>query len=846
VILDEKNGTLAEHALRLTIPATRLPEFTASIFPAQDPEPTEPLQLPIDLLLDNGLGGFSRDGREYIIHLKPGQHTPLPWVNVIANPQFGFLVSEAGSGSSWAGNSGENRLTPWRNDPLTDMPGEAIYLRDEETGLVWSPTPMPAGTDTTHVIHHGAGYSIFESQSHGLNQNLRLFAAPDAPLKIAHFRLQNLWERPRRITVSYYAEWVLGTTRDSYQAHIIPEFDADKHALLASNRYNSEFGEQVAFLAANKKPHGVTTDRTEFLGRMGSLRVPAALRRIGLESKVNAGLDPCAVIQLHVDLAVGESEEIFFLIGEGKNRDESLKLIGQIRSQAEVEAVWQSVQQKWDEILNVIAVETPDPSMDLMLNRWLMYQTLACRLWGRTALYQSSGAFGFRDQLQDVMALLHNRPEIARAQILEAARRQFEEGDVLHWWNPPAGHGIRTRFSDDLLWLPFVTAEYVAATGDESILSETIPFLKGEALKAGEAERYMQYEIARESHTLYEHCRRAIEKGNTSGAHNLPLMGGGDWNDGMNRVGIDGRGESIWLGWFLHATLKRFAPLEAMMKDDPVPHLHRAEKLAQALEFHAWDGGWYLRAFYDDGSKMGTHESMECQIDSIAQSWAVLSGAADPARAAQAMVSVDRRLVKQTEQMILLFTPPFDTSSHDPGYTKGYLPGVRENGGQYTHAAIWTAWAFAKLGQGDRVAELFRMLNPINHANTPEKTERYKVEPYVVAADIYSVPPHTGRGGWTWYTGSSAWMYRLGIEAILGITRAGNTLSINPCIPHDWTGFKVDYRFGNTHYKISVKNPHNVDQSTLQIILDGILLPGGTIPLVDDNLLHEVQVMINH
>ncbi|MBI5298431.1 MAG: hypothetical protein HY869_23380 [Chloroflexi bacterium] len=842
VILDEKNGTLAEHALRLTLQTTRLPQFTASLSPTVDPEPTDSLPLPVDLQMDNGLGGFSPDGKEYVIHLKSGQHTPHPWINVIANPQFGFLVSESGFGSTWAENSGENRLTPWRNDPVTDMPSEAIYLRDEETGLVWSPTLMPAGADTAHVIRHGAGYSIFESQSHGLNQNLKLFAAPDAPVKIVQLRLQNLWDCPRRVTVTYYAEWVLGTTRDTQQAHIMPEFIPEQNALIATNHFNSEFGGRVAFLAASKYPHNITTDRTEFLGRMGSLRAPAALGRIGLESAVNAGLDPCAAIQLHIDLAPGASEEVSFLIGEGKNRDESIALIEQVQGQ--VEAVWQSVQQKWDEILNVITVETPDPAMNLMLNRWLMYQTLACRLWGRTALYQSSGAFGFRDQLQDVMALLHTRPDIARAQILEAARHQFEAGDVLHWWNPPAGRGVRTRFSDDLLWLPFVAAEYISTTGDESILSETIPFLKGEALKAGEAERYTQYATAQEPYTLYEHCRRALQKGTTAGTHNLPLMGGGDWNDGMNRVGMDGLGESIWLGWFLYATLKRFAPLAVLMNDDPVPYLQQADKLAQALEFHAWDGEWYLRAFYDDGSKLGSHESIECQIDSIAQSWAVLSGAANSARATQAMESVNKRLVKEAEQMILLFTPPFDKSAHDPGYIKGYLPGVRENGGQYTHAAIWTAWAFAKLGQGDRAAELFRMLNPISHADTPEKITRYKVEPYVIAADIYGVPPHVGRGGWTWYTGSSAWMYRLGIEAILGITRVGNTLKINPCIPRDWTGFKVDYRFGNTHYKISVKNPNGVNRGIQQALLDGVPLSDGLIPLADDGLPHEVWVVM--
>ena len=852
VILDENCGSLAEHASRLTTQSTHLPGFTALISPARDPEPTPALQLQDDLLMDNGFGGFSRDGREYIINLGPGQQspkssfrgTPRPWTNIIANPHFGFMVSEAGSGYTWAENSGENRLTPWRNDPVTDMPGEALYLRDEETGLVWSPTPMPAGADTLHIVRHGAGYSVFESQSHGLNQKLRLFAAPDAPVKIAHLRLQNLWERPRRVTVTYYAEWVLGTTRDTHQAHIMPEFVPEKHALLATNRFNSEFGERVAFLAASKKPHGVTTDRTEFLGRMGSLQAPAALGRIGLASAVNAGLDPCAAIQLHIDLAPGTTEEVFFLIGEGANRAESLALIGQVQTQGQVDSIWQAVQQQWDDILSAITVETPDPGMDLMLNRWLLYQTISCRLWGRSALYQSSGAFGFRDQLQDVLAVLHARPALAREHILKAASRQFEAGDVLHWWHPPSGRGVRTRISDDMLWLPYVTAEYVAVTGDDSILNERIPFLKGEPLNPGEAERYAQYETTADVYTLYEHCRRAIEKGSTSGAHGLPLMGSGDWNDGMNRVGVDGRGESVWLGWFLYAALRRFGSLCLRMKVDPEPYKGQAEHLAQALESHAWDGNWYLRAYYDDGSRLGSNGNNECRIDSIAQSWAVLSEAADPLRAAQAMASVDRLLVREADQLILLLAPPFDKTSRDPGYIQGYPAGVRENGGQYTHAAIWTAWAFAKLGQGERAEALFRLLNPVYHADTPEKARHYMVEPYGIAADIYSSPPVAGTGGWTGYTGSAGWMYRLGIEAILGISRLGNTLKIDPCIPGKWPGFQLTYRFGSTTYLVRVENPDGVNRGVRQTILNGIPLPDNRVPLTDDGRQHEVHVVM--
>ena len=843
VILETRRGSLADHARRLGATDVHLPPFTPSLSPAQDPEPTPALARPTDLRMDNGLGGFSLDGREYVLYLRPGQHTPRPWVNVVANPQFGFMVSEAGSGSTWAENSGENRLTPWRNDPVSDLPGEALYLRDEETGLVWSPTPLPAGNACT-LVRHGAGYSIFESQSHGLNQKLRLYAASDEPVKIMHLRLENLWTRSRRITVTAYAEWVLGTTRDQNQASVVSEYDSARHALLATNHRNAEFGARCAFLAASKKPHGLTADRREFLGRLGSLAAPSALGRIGLASAVRPGLDPCAAIQLHVDLAPGQVEEVFFLLGEGGSREESLTLIARYQDQGRLELAWQAVVQSWDSLLSGISVQTPDPEMDLMLNRWLLYQTIGCRLWGRSALYQSSGAFGFRDQLQDVLAVLHTRPVLARGQILNAARRQFEAGDVLHWWHPPSGRGVRTRFSDDLLWLPYVTAEYVEVSGDASILDEKLPFLQAEPLRPEEVDRYGHYEAGSEDFTLYEHCRRAIERGSTSGLHALPLMGSGDWNDGMNRVGAGGRGESIWLGWFLYATLMRFTGLSQRMNADPEPYREQAARLARALELHGWDGSWYLRAFYDDGSRLGSSQDDECRIDSIAQSWAVLSGAADPQRAWLAMDSVERLLVRPEDGLILLLAPPFDQTRRDPGYIKGYAPGVRENGGQYTHAAIWTAWAFARLGQGDRAGALFQMLNPISHSNTPEKAAAYAVEPYGVAADIYSQAPFTGMGGWTGYTGSAAWLYRLGIEAILGVTRRGDTLRIDPCIPARWPGFQLTYRFGRTPYLVRVENPEGVQRGVLSVTLNGALLSDQGIPLTDDGRPHEVHVLL--
>jgi len=845
-VLKGSKGSLAEQVRPLHRRAPRLPSFVPISPDLEDVEPAPPLERPADLLFDNGLGGFSADGREYVIYLEPGRQTPAPWINVVANPDFGFLVSEAGSGYTWAANSGENRLTPWRNDPIADRPGEALYLRDEETAWVWSPTPQPAPASAPYLIRHGAGYSTFEHHSHGLKQHVRLFAVQDAPVKVVQLRLENVWNRVRRITATFYAEWVLGTTRDVTQQYVIPEFDTESDALLARNPYNVEFGERVAFAAASKELHGVTADRAEFLGREGDIASPAALDRIGLAGEVRAGLDPCAALQVHLDLAPGEVQEVFFLLGQGADRSEALELIDTYQDAARVEEAWEEALGSWDDLLGAVTVQTPDPAMDLLLNRWLLYQTLSCRVWGRSAFYQSSGAFGYRDQLQDVMAALHAAPNVVRDHILQAARHQFEAGDVLHWWHPPSGRGVRTRCSDDLLWLPFVAAHYVAATGDETILDEELPFLEGDPLEPDELERYGHYKATGERASLYEHCLRALEKGATAGSHGLPLIGSHDWNDGLNRVGVKGKGESVWLGWFLFATLNSFASICERMGDEEfaVTYRRRAESLRRALEENGWDWGWYRRAYYDDGSLLGSSENDECQIASLAQSWAVLSDAAKPARAARAMEMLDRRLVRRDDRLILIFTPPFDETEQDPGYIKGYPPGIRENGGQYTHAALWAVWAFAELGQGDRAGELFRLLNPIYHSDTPEKTARYRVEPYVVAADVYSVEPHVGRGGWTWYTGSGGWMYRLGLEAILGLRRVGPALRIEPCIPRRWPGYELTYRDGETWYHIRVENPDGVNVGVREVALDGELLSEKEIPLLEDGQRHEVRVVM--
>ena len=845
VVLDGAKGPLAQQLQALHRPSTRLPPFVA-LPPDSAPEATPPLARPSDLVFDNGLGGFSADGREYVIHLEPGECTPAPWINVIANANFGFAVTETGSGYTWSGNSSENRLTPWSNDPVSDPPGEAIYLRDEESAAVWSPTPLPCGGPGPYLIRHGAGYSVFEHNSHGLEQWLRLFAVRDAPVKILQLRLKNTWMRTRRITATFYAEWVLGVSRDASQQYVVPDFDGDHQVLMARNAYNPEFAERVAFVAANKGLHGLTADRNEFLGRLGHLSHPAALDRIGLASAVQPGLDPCAALQLHIDLKPGETEEVFFLLGQGANREEALRLVEQYRDPEHVEEAWKQLNEFWDGLLGSVQVQTPDPAMDLMLNRWLLYPTLSCRVWGRSGFYQSSGAFGFRDQLQDVMALVHAAPHLAREHILEAAQHQFDAGDVLHWWHPPSGRGVRTRSSDDLLWLPFVTAHYVSATGDLSVLDETIPFRSAAPLGGDEAERYDQYPATAETYTLYEHCRRALEKGATAGVHGLPLMGGGDWNDGMNLVGIGGHGESVWLGWFLVATFTRFAELCDSRGDrEPAAmYRQRAADLAKLVEASAWDGAWYRRGYYDDGTPLGSVGNDDCQIDSIAQSWAVLSGMSDPARAAQAIRSLADRLVRPADQLLLLLTPPFDRTLQEPGYIKAYPPGIRENGGQYTHAALWAVWAVAEQGHGDGAEALFRMLNPIYHGDTPARAARYMVEPYIVAADVCSVPPHTGRGGWTWYTGSNAWMYRVGLEAILGIRRLGKTLRVNPCIPKSWPNYQITYYVGATVFHIRVDNPSGVNRGIKQVTLDGKILPGGEIPLLDDGGEHQVNILM--
>ncbi len=842
------HGSLDDQMPAYPIRVHHLPEFipTRSTEGFAIPIDEEPLRPTEPLQFFNGYGGFSKDGREYVIELPTGRQTPAPWVNVIGYPNFGFMVSESGSQSTWAGNSGENRLTPWSNDPVRDPTGEALYLRDEETGDVWTPTPLPAGAGQPYRVTHGAGYTIFEHNSHGLRQRLTLFASPEDPVKIIHLRIENTWNHNRRITATQYIEWVLGMAHAASTPYIIPEYDAAEYCLLATNPYNAEFGERVAFLLANKPVHGLTADRTEFLGRGGTPAFPIALQRIGLETRLSPGEDPCAVLQLHIDLLPGEVEEIYFVLGQGSDKEHTLELVRKYHDSAYVGAALERTRVFWDHLLGTVQVNTPEPATDLILNRWMIYQSLSCRIWGRSSFYQPSGAFGFRDQLQDVLALMAIDPGITRGQILNAAHHQFTEGDVMHWWHPPASRGVRTRISDDLLWLPYVTAIYVETTGDESLLDEKIPFLEAPPLSKDENERYNKYLQTNETYTLLEHCQRAIEKGATRGSHGLPLMGTGDWNDAMNRVGEEGIGESVWLAWFLCDVLERFASICDRLGDSEIAKKYRfrSDEYADAIEQTAWDGAWYRRAYYDDGHPLGSIQDTECQIDSIAQSWAVLSGTGDPKRRLKAMQSALKQLVLPQDRLSLLLAPPFDKNEHDPGYIKGYFPGIRENGGQYTHAAIWAAWAFAQLGDGKQAGELFDLLNPIFHSDSEEMAAEYRVEPYVISADIYSKPPYLHRGGWTWYTGSAAWMYRLGLTAILGFKKTGNILHIDPAIPPTWDGFEIRYQFGATFFKIKVDNPQHLAHHVQVVKLDGKMLEDHAIRLVDDGQEHKVEVIM--
>ena len=840
IILLGDGRTMAEQVdLRPALPLPRARLFIAKKPVLAMPAPREP-----DLISFNGLGGFGADGREYVIRLGKGQSTPAPWVNVIANPGFGFIASECGSGYTWCGNSRENKLTPWTNDTVSDGPGEILYIGDRDTGWLWTATALPIREDEPYKIRHGFGYSIFEHASNGIEQTLSQHVPVDAAVKVSILTLRNTSGQLRNLTLTYYIRPVLGVSDQSTAMHIRSSL-GESGTILLENPYSDDFAGQTCYLAASPGERSVTCDRREFFGS-GDIRKPDSLARESLSGATGAGFDPCAAIQVQVALRPGDSRDIVFLLGMAQESQEIVRNTRIYLDAAQAKASLLAVQAFWQNKISVVQVHTPVKSMNLMLNGWLQYQVLSCRLWARSGFYQSGGAFGFRDQLQDSLPAALLWPEIARAQILLHACHQFTQGDVQHWWHEPSGKGIRSRFSDDRLWLPYTVAEYIRITGDSSILSESMPFLEEGPLLDFEDERYGSPSITEEKATLYEHCVRAVEISLKFGEHELPLMGSGDWNDGMNTVGNKGRGESVWLGWFLGAVLEMMAPLCRLSGDGS-----RAEKYSQisldlfaAIDRNAWDGNWYRRAYFDNGQPLGSILNHDCMIDSIAQSWAVLSGHSSPEKSAQAMRSLEEYLIQRQDGLIRLLTPPFDQGDSEPGYIKGYGPGIRENGGQYTHAAVWVIMAFAELGDGNKAAELFELINPISHTRNYREYTRYKLEPYVIAADVYSAYPHTGRGGWSWYTGSAGWMYQAGLRSILGFDKQGNTLVINPCIPGRWKEFSITYKHLSSVYKIKVVNPDGVMTGVRAMTINGAAIAGNRIDLVDEGKVYNVDVVM--
>ncbi len=835
----ERSGPLA------TIVSALLP-FVAPLLPRPRQSPLLSAPRADDerpLRLANGFGGLDTDSN-YRIELDDGRLPPAPWANVIANPHGGFLVTERGAGCTWAENAYFYRLTPWSNDPITDPVSDALYLQDEESEELWSATPAPVDGNGAYRVTHGAGFSTFTHAHDGIRTEMRLGVPEHIAAKVSVLRITNASSRTRRLRLTAFADWTLGARRDETQYQVRTRFVPEHGAIFARNHFDPMFRDWTAFLAISEPVISFTADRLSFLGRNGHHAAPAALRDDALDGVTGVDLDPCAALQTRLTLAPGESRTLSVLLGAASGDAAARVAIESLKSAPTADAAIAAAVTAWDARLSVISVSTPDASFDAMVNKWSLYQALGCRMWARMGLYQSSGAYGFRDQLQDSMAFLYAEPALAREHILRAAARQFVEGDVQHWWHAHSGRGVRTKFSDDLVWLPFVVDRYITVTGDVAILDEYVPFITMRELAPGEHELYDLPSITEEHGSIYEHCRRALRRACTEGMHGLPLIGTGDWNDGMSRVGADGKGESVWLAWFLTATLRSFAEY-ADARDDvaEAAHMrHWGDRYTTAAEDAGWDGAWYRRAYYDNGVPIGSATSLECKIDSIAQSWSVISDAGRPDRQVMAMAAFDAQLVREDMRLIELLTPPFDGNDSDPGYIKGYLPGVRENGGQYTHAALWAVLATAMRGDGDRAFELFQMLNPLTHTASADAVARYKVEPYVVAADVYTSPSHIGRGGWTWYTGSASWMYRVGIEALLGFTKVGNTLRILPCVPASWPDYQITYRFGTAQYVITVREPAAIRSSGATVTLDGMTVHGGTIQLVDDGRSHTLVV----
>lgn len=770
----------------------------------------------------NEYGAFSEDGKEYLIKVNKENRLPTIWSNIMANEKFGTLVTESMGGYSWHKNSRLNRVTAWQNYACYDIPSEIIYLKDMQTKKVWSLGLNPMPDSKNYNVIYGFGYTKYIHKSDGLEQELEIFVPKEDGIKVQILKLKNTTLNRKKIKIVYYMKPVLGEDEIKTNGYINLKYDANNNIICAQNLYNSEFTNDVIYVSNSEKIKSYTGDKNFFIGE-GNLSNPESLKRTSLNNENSLGKNPCIAYEIEVEIESLSEKEIIFTLGAEETIIDSKNVAYKYSKIQNCKQELEKVKNYWKEELGKLQVKTPLESLNIMLNGWIIYQTLESRLIGKTGFYQSGGAYGFRDQLQDTLALKYINPEILKKQIIKHSKHQFIEGDVEHWWHDETQRGIRTKFSDDLLWLVYLTCEYIEFTGDYSILEEQTPYLTGKLLDENEDERYDRYVQSEKIESIFEHCKKAIEKSLNFGENGLPKIGTGDWNDGFSTVGNKGKGESIWLGFFLYNVLDRFIPICKIKEENNLVEKYEKikENLKRALNTNGWDGRWYKRAFMDDGNTLGSMENEECRIDSIAQSWSVISNAGDNDKKYISMESLENHLIDRENGIIKLLDPPFDKGKLEPGYIKAYLPGVRENGGQYTHAAIWVIIAEALLGFGDKATELYRMVNPIEHARTKEACNKYKVEPYVIPADIYGCNNLAGRGGWTWYTGSSSWYYKAGIEYILGLKIKNGYLSIEPCIPKDWKEYSIRYKWKNSVYNINIKNPNNKNSGVEKVVING-------------------------